>query len=191
MNKDKEIKIKNRSDGTVVYVIPELGDKRNICRSFAAGESKTITMEELEALTFVPGGTVLIKDYLQILDDEALNSISVATEPEYKMSEADIKNLILYGSQDEFLDCLDFAPAGVIDLIKSLAISLPMNDNAKREALFKATGFSVEKAISIQNQAKAAENAPEVKTKERRVRVEGEPARRTAPPKYKVVNTIE
>jgi len=36
------------------------------------------------------------------------------------------------GSLDEFLDCLDFAPEGVTDLIKTLAVELPLNDVAKR-----------------------------------------------------------
>jgi len=36
------------------------------------------------------------------------------------------------GSLDEFLDCLDFAPEGVKDLIKTLSVELPLNDVSKR-----------------------------------------------------------
>ena len=60
------IKIKNRSGGSVGYTIPELGDKRNIHRHFAAGETKEIPVEELRALEFVPGGMVLIEQYFHL-----------------------------------------------------------------------------------------------------------------------------
>jgi len=36
------------------------------------------------------------------------------------------------GSLDEFLDCLDFAPSVIIDMIKVLAVDLPLNDVSKR-----------------------------------------------------------
>jgi len=54
-----------------------------------------------------------------------------------------------HGSLDEFLDCLDFAPEGVKDLIKNLAVELPLNDVAKREAIFNKLGFNVDNAIRI------------------------------------------
>jgi hypothetical protein len=57
------------------------------------------------------------------------------------------------GSLDEFLDCLDFAPEGVIDLIKTLAVELPLNDVAKREAILNKTGFNVDNAIRIRQES--------------------------------------
>ena len=69
---------------------------------------------------------------------------------------------MLNGSLDEFLDCLDFAPEGVRELIKVLAVELPLNDVAKRKAIFEKLGFNVDKAIEIeQESADADEEKPE------------------------------
>ena len=182
------VEVKNRSNSTAVYTIPELGDRRSIRREFAPGETKKIDEEELEALTFIPGGTVLLTDYLQILDEKATEELLHSVEPEYNMSEADIKDLLVNGSLDAFLDCLDFAPSGVIDVIKEMAVDLPLNDSSKREALLEKTGFNVDFVIKNNREVEKAEKekginkTPEVK--ERRVQESG---RRTTA-NYKVVD---
>lgn len=137
--------VKNRSSNIVMYRIPE----SNIRRSFAPGETKKISHEELEQLHYVPGGANLISNYLLIDDTDAAIEFNdgKALEPEYHYSDEDVRNLILHGSLDSFLDALDFAPAGVIELIKSYAISLPMTDMEKRRALKAKTGFNVTTAL--------------------------------------------
>lgn len=52
---------------------------------------------------------------------------------------------------DQFLDCLDFSPAVTRDIIKDMAVELPLNDMAKREAIQEKLGFNVTKAIEIKN----------------------------------------
>ena len=180
------INVKNRSNGTSVYTIPELGDKRNIRREFAANEIKQIDLEELKALTFVPGGTKLLTDYLQVLDNKAQIELGLIIEPEYNMSKENVKNLLLTGSMDSFLDCLDFAPAGVIDLIKDLSISLPLNDSAKRQAILEKTGFDIDKALMRKKESE--EESKTVFTKERRVKIEENKTGRRTTPDYKVVS---
>ena len=179
------IKIKNRSGGSVGYTIPELGDKRNIHRHFAAGEIKEIPVEELRALEFVPGGMVLIEQYFQVLDKTELDRMNVNVEPEYFLSEEEVKELLISGSLDSFLDALDFAPTGVIDLVKQFSVSLPLNDYQKRQALLKKTGFNVDNALRIKAEA-AEENEEATPTKQRRVQVSVEktPLRRT---NYKII----
>ena len=59
------------------------------------------------------------------------------------------------GSVDAFLDCLDFAPAGVIDLVKQLAIVLPLTDIQKRRALKDKIGFDVDAAIKHMEEEQA------------------------------------
>jgi len=51
------------------------------------------------------------------------------------------------------LDCLDFAPEGVKELIKTLSVELPLNDVAKREAVFEKLGFNVDNAIRIEKES--------------------------------------
>ena len=136
--------VKNRSSSMVVYRIPEDG----IRRQFAPGESKKIYMSELEKLTYQPGGRALITNFLQITDESVTSNLNIHTENEYYMSEEQIAELIVNGSLDAFLDCLDYAPIGVIDLLKQYAVSIPMNDMEKRSALKEKTGFDVSVALA-------------------------------------------
>jgi hypothetical protein len=57
---DKMYNVKNRSSSRVVYRIPDLG----IRREFMPGEVKKISYEELEKLSYRPGGENLIANYL-------------------------------------------------------------------------------------------------------------------------------
>ena len=148
ISKDTLIKVVNKDFGTVGYTIPELGVHRN----FYAGESKDISFDELEKLTFIPGGEVILKQYLEITDEEAVNQLfSTKVEPEYHYTKEDIEELMKTGSLDQFLDCLDFAPMVVKELIKTLAVELPLNDVQKREAIKEKLNFDVTKAIEIKN----------------------------------------
>ena len=104
------------------------------------------------------------------------------------MDEAQVRNLLVNGSLDAFLDALDFAPEGVKDLIKKYAVDLPLNDYAKREALKKATGFDVTKALMHKQEEQEADTE-ETAAPKRRVQKEeiSTPARRSTT-NYKVVN---
>lgn len=186
LDKDTIIKVTNRDSGSVGYSIPELG----IHRKFAQGEVKELTMNELRKLSYLPGGQVILKDCLIVHNEEALRELNPDYEPEYFYTEEDIKKLLLTGTQAEFLDCLDFAPEGVIELLKQLAVKLEINDLAKRNAIMDKTGFNVTRAIEINHESKEVEES-EVNTKQRRAATPkvntAEPeavGRRTAAPKY-------
>ena len=180
-------RVKNRGASTVVYKIADKG----IRREFQPGQVMQISAEELEELTFQPGGTLILSQFLQILDLEGIQATRIKTEPEYHMSEADVAKLITSGSLDAFLDALDFAPISVIDLIKKLSISIPMVDIQKRKALKEKTGFDVEAALRHAEEDKEETQTTILKQNngERRVKTEEVPAgRRTAAPKYNVIN---
>lgn len=148
IDKNTLIKVVNKDSGVVGYTIPELGIHRN----FYTGESKEISFDELEKLTFVPGGATILKEFLEIKDEEALDQLfGTKVEPEYHYSEEDVKQLMQTGSLDQFLDCLDFAPQVIKEMIKTLAVELPLNDVQKREAIKDKLGFDVTKAIEIKN----------------------------------------
>lgn len=183
---DTMYNVKNRSSSVVVYRIPET----NLRREFQPGETKRIPFGELEKLTYQPGGHTLLEEFLQIVDEAVTTNLNVRREVEYDMSEAQIRDLLTIGSLDSFLDALDFAPMGVIDLIKTMAVSLPLEDYSKRKALLDKTGFDVDKAIANLQAEKAEEKAaPETAVPaERRVKpvVKANTSRRTTP-NYKVV----
>lgn len=140
----KTYRIKNRSASMVVYKIPEEG----IRREFAPGEVKNIPYDELVKLMYQPGGKEMMSDFLQLDDDALIDNFNINAQPEYYMSEAQVAELIKSGSYDAFLDCLDYAPIGVIDIVKRLAVSLPMNDLQKAKALKEKTGFDLEAALA-------------------------------------------
>lgn len=165
MEKSTLIKVLNRDNGAVVYAIPEMNGLKRV---YQAGETKEITFEEIEKLSYIPGGMELLQDCLVILDnDEAIKEILGHVEPEYSYTKDDVINLMKNGSLDEFLDCLDFAPEGVKDLIKTLSVELPLNDVAKREAILNKLGFNVDNAIRIKRESE--EPTKEEPTTRRRV----------------------
>ena len=181
--------VKNRSTSVVVYRIPE----SNLKREWAPGEVKRIPFGELEKLTYQPGGRELIANFLQIMENEVTDDLNVHREPEYNMSEEQVRDLILNGSIDAFLDALDFAPLGAIDLIKTMSVQLPITDMAKREALKAKTGFDVDKAIE-NDRASKEDNKKETiadKPVERRVTESAPAGRRTSGNAYKVVKQAE
>lgn len=169
--------VKNRSASTVVYRIPE----DNIRRRFIPGETKRISYEELLHLSYQPGGRELMINFLQIQSEGVPKSLGINVEPEYRMSEQDVVELLKHGSLDQFLDCLDFAPEGVIELIKSFAVKLPLDNYEKRQALKNKTGFDVDAAI-----ANSGEEPDPAVTEAVKVASAPSTTRRTTP-NYKVV----
>lgn len=185
IKEETKFNVKNRSASTVVYRIPE----SNLRREFAPGETKQIPFGELEKLTYQQGGREMLEQFLQIVDEAVTSDLNVHREVEYDMSEAQVRDLLLRGSLDAFLDALDFAPIGVIDLIKSMSVSLPLTDLNKRKALKDKTGFDVDKALIHIEEEKAEESEGEITpVKERRVKTGPVTEGRRTSSNYKVVS---
>ena len=181
------VRVQNRDNGSVGYTIPDLN---NLHRTYQPNETKNITMDELRKLSYVPGGMEILRNYLVILDDEAREEILSDVEPEYYLTKDGVKQLLLEGSLDALLDCLDFAPSGVVDLVKDVAVEIEHNDVKKRDAILNKTGFNVTNAINFNK-----ETTDEIE-KVKPVRRVGQPeekaataptGRRTAAPAYKIV----
>ena len=136
----------------------------------------------------IKGCTVQNDSINQIMDEVAIKQVGFKPEPEYFMSEADVAKLITSGSLDAFLDCLDFAPPGVIDLIKTLSVKIPLTDLNKRQALKAKTGFDCDAALRHVLEEKEDDNnnaSAAAAPAQRRVQPT-ETGRRTETPKYKV-----
>lgn len=184
VEKTREIEVTNRDRGSVGYIIPDLG---NLNRQFESGETKTITFEELEKLAWIPGGKYILDNCLVIHDEEAVNELLNGVEPEYYYSKEDIKRLLTTGTIEEFLDCLDFAPEGVKNLVKDIAMELPLNDVAKRQAILDKMGFDVTKALELKAIAEPEEE--KVETSKRRAAA---PSKTTeAAPARRVIKKVE
>ena len=188
INQDTMYNVKNRSSSVVVYRIPE----SNLRREFAPGETKKIPFGELEKLTYQQGGREMLEQFLQIVDEAVTTDLNVHREVEYDMSEGQVRDLLLRGSLDAFLDALDFAPIGVIDLIKTMAVQLPLTDLNKRKALKDKTGFDVDKAlIHIAEEKEEEENQIQPVAPERRVKTETATTGRRTTSNYKVIKKTE
>ena len=192
IDEKKIVRVTNRDNGHVGYRIP---DMNNLVRDFSANETKNITVEELKKLAYISGGPTLIRDYLVIEDPEVVEEILGDVEPEYYYNEEDVKKLLLNGSLDELKDCIEFAPKGTVDLVKQLAVELPLNDITKRKAILDMTGFNVDAAIMINEETKdEMENTQKVRRVNEPVKEEVKSTgRRTAAPtvsesKYKILD---
>lgn len=153
MDKNTLVKVLNRDNGAVVYSLPELN---GLVRVYQSGEVKQVSFKELQQLSYIPGGKELLEESLVILEnDQVIKELLGQVEPEYSYTQKDVKRLLTEGSLDEFLDCLDFAPEGVKDLIKTLAVDLPLNDVKKRQAIQQKLGFNIDSAIRIKRESES------------------------------------
>ena len=184
------VKVTNRSGGRVVYSIPELG----VRREFSANETKLLPYDELVQLSYRPGGRAMMSKMLLIQEHKVTKELNIHTEPEYFMTEADIVKMLQTGSLDELKDALDFAPEGVIDIIKQQAVNLPIYDMQKREAIQKITGFNVTAAIENSmpdpDETTAEESAP-TRRVQKTIEANTTPERRTQPREYKIITPEE
>lgn len=188
-----KITVINRDSGSVGYTIPDLG---NLHRNYQPRERKIVTMEELRKLSYIPGGMYILQNCLVLDNKEAVQELLGEVEPEYFYSEKEIKELLEHGSLDQLQDCLDFAPTGVIDLVKNIAVETELNDINKRTIIFQKTGFNVTRAIEIKHETEEEEKKEEKSRRTAPVTTSnntGNGGRRAAAPvsKYKVVNVKE
>lgn len=188
LNNSDTVRVENRGNSIVGYRVPE----SNIIRRFVEGEIKEISMGELRQAIQIPGTKRTIMNNLIIHDKSAVEELLPDAEPEYFYTAKDVDFLLERGTLDQLKDALDFAPKGVVDLIKDRAVKNELNDVRKREAILEATNFNVTGAIEINHMAQV-EN--KVETKTRRSAPIGEdaqngapsaPVRRAEAPKYKI-----
>lgn len=166
MNDDRIVLVKNRSAALVIINIPN--KRMNI--EVQPGQTVKMSYEDLREYASIPGAVTILREYLQLQEQEVIEELNMGeVEVEYNYSEEDIKKLILTGSLDEYLDCLDFAPVGVINLIQKYAVELPMTDTRKLEELKNKTGFDAELALKHKKEEEAEEAKVEEKPAGRRV----------------------
>lgn len=171
---NETVKVLNRFLGQTTYVIPEL----HVRRTFQRGAEQEVPFKELQYLKYQAGGEEMLRNILMIEDEEALEKLVGDVEPEYHYTESDVENLLLNGSLEQLEDALDFAPLGVIELIKEKAVSLKLSDINKRDAIAKKTEFNVTKAINNIELEKKAEQEEVNNTTDKKENLSG---RRTQP----------
>ena len=188
---EKMVNVTNRNNGFTGYTIPDTG----ITRSFNIDETKKIDIEELKQLQYVPGGEYLLKHFLVINDKSALEVLNMEdVEPEYFYTRKEVEERLKNGSIEQLEDALNFAPEGVIDLIKDIAIKTELPDTRKRKLISEKTGLNIDSAIMINTiMAEEVESTAEPVKKRKAAPIEdqnGKPTRKAPAPaqdKYKIV----
>ena len=169
--------VENRTAGKIVYQIPD----RHIRRELAPRQTIRVTKDEIEALSYTSGGLDLIRNHLLVKDEQILDDLNIYREPEYYMNADNVAKLITQGSLNEFKDALDFAPEGVVDMIKDLSVQIPLNDFSKRQALKEMTGFDVDAAIAHDRENRAIDGDEGTQVVQKTRRVQATSGRRTTP----------
>lgn len=156
LKREDRVNVTNRSNGTVVLRVPY----RHYREELNPGETRLLTYGDILDVAAQPGGRNLIYNFLLIQDANILReSLNVQEEPEYWLTEQKIPGWMNTCPLDEFKDALNFAPQGVLDLIKKYAVSLPLNDMAKRQAVKDFLKFDVSLAIANNEQSSEDEVA--------------------------------
>lgn len=197
LDKDIIIKVTNRDNGVVAYTVPDL----DVTRHFQKNETKEISMDELRKLSYLPGGQTIIDNYFIIHNKEAVEELVSNIQPEYFYTEEEVKKLLSSGTLDQLDDCLSFAPQGVIELIKEIAVRTKLNDIKKRDLIFEKTGYNISRAIEINRESqendKIEDTGSQRKAKPIEIKTEENIERKSEPvvikneftfPEYKVVD---
>lgn len=172
----KMIHVTNRSNSIVIYRVPDLG----VRREFAPGETKTLPADELVALSQKAGGAAILREELFIQDIPTVQETAIPVEPEYFLDKDGVIDLLKNGSVDALLDCLDYAPNGVIELVQKYALELPVTDTRKISAIKEKTGFDVALALKHKEEL-AAEEAAAAEETNSGMKVEESSGRRVQP----------
>lgn len=170
MDLNTKVAVIKRAKGSVGYKI----DTLRVSRSWKhdAKDPIYIPVAELIELTTIPGGRKLLEEYLIIQDEEArLEVLGIETSPEYLYTEKEINYLLSKGSNEQLLDCLDYAPKGVLDLVKMLAIQNKPDTTVKVEAINKKFDINLDELIKLNTELRPAneEESSEVHTERRSI----------------------
>ena len=184
MDLSNKVMVFNRAAGEVFYSLADLRVRREWVN---LGDRQLVSIEELQALKFAPGGAKLLERYLLIKDQEVCEFLEIPCEPEYFYDENSIRVLLKEGSMDQLLDCLEFAPNGVLDIIKKVAVETKLDSAEKRHAISEHLKINIDAMIKNNEASKGEDSTTEAApTRQRR----SAPVATTteAPSKYNVVS---
>ena len=175
MDKNTEVVVVNRKQGGLTILIPDLNVRKRFAKT---GAFSTMTVGELEALKISPGGERVLKEYLRIEDAEVADHIlDGQVEAEYNYGEKEIDFLLYKATTEQLLDALDFAPEGVLEIIRAKAIEKWPNTTDKLIAINEKFSISLEKIKMLQLDIIAEEKEVKGARRSKPVDVEVKPKR--------------
>lgn len=164
---DTLVQVQNLVDHTVGFK-DEDTHRRVI---FQAYEPKKLPAGILRRLNFSYGGTILLRHFLSVQNDELAREFGVSPDTiEYKWTKNDVDRVLTTGSLPELEDALDFGPEGIKDLIVDRAVELKIDNVSKRQVIKEHTGRDIDSMIKLKEQYEANNGQPEeTQPKTRRV----------------------
>lgn len=166
----EKVQVQNLADHEVGFTDNNAGISRRIV--FSPQAILEIEVDMLERLNFTYGGKVLLRDFLSIKDKDLAMKFGVdedTFENEYNWTTENVDNVLQNEPLERLLDALDFGPEGILDLIVSRAVALPINDISKMKAISDKTGKQIELMIKNKQQYEdSISTGEEVKTTSRR-----------------------
>ena len=166
-NLTRKIKVYNRTSGGLGYEIEAL----RITRSWAKqGDYLNIGIDELLELKTIQGGMELLEKYILIEDEEALKLIfdDREVEPEYKYGVAEVDFLLYKATLEQFLDALDYAPQGVLELLLAGAKDKLPNTTAKISAMNEKYKININTMHELNKDTEVAEDKETAPVSKRR-----------------------
>lgn len=193
IDKNKRVKVINRSGGALGYHIPSMRITR---RWNQPGDYLNISIEELLELKTVPGGVAVLEDCLLIEDKTALSVLfpDQEIEPEYEYGLEEVSTLLYESGIDQFLDALDYAPKGVLELLKEKAVAKLPDTVEKIKSMNEKFGIDLNKMHELHLERGVEEKAEKTVVKRRRtapLKKEEEESNQSTLPKYNVVSKEE
>ena len=144
---NNKVLVVNRAACSVSYNIPELHVERSFRPLGQTGDRMMISREELKALSYLHGGKILLDKYLMIEEADLQEELGIEVEPEYTYTLEEIRELLTTGTEAQLEDCLNFAPEGVLDLLKREAIAMRLDSHKKRSLISEKLGINLEAMI--------------------------------------------
>lgn len=162
---DELVAVTNLTSHRVGYVLDS-----GVRRRFAPHVTMNLTAGELRELSYRPGGSTMLTDFLRVEDADLAAEFGVSEDTvEYNWNEDDIVAALTGDDLDVLLDALDFAPQGIVQEIVAKAIELEIPDERKRTAIMKKTGADISAMIKNKHAYDEETNQDEnVETKTRR-----------------------
>lgn len=163
---ETKVQVSNMTDHEIGYSLTS-GVKRYI----RPGVSIAVSAKELRDLRAESGGEAMIHDFLRIENKSMRKEFGIDDDLiEYDWTQKDVDDVLLNKEIDYLLDALDYAPAGIVDMIKTRAIELEIPNMNKRKAIQDKTGVNITSCIENAKAYNEANDVTEAPKKARRVR---------------------
>lgn len=171
---NEKILVQNLTDNDVIYIDDNGGINRRIV--FHSQQTMPFEKDMIERMRYDRGGSVLLKDFLSVKDEDVRAEIGIPSDQiEYDWTTADVKELLLNGSDDALRDALEFGPKAIQELIVSQAVAIPLGNRDKINIISEMTNKNLENMIKNKLEFEKDKEAPTPKSGRR---VKAEPGRR-------------